>query len=119
MKAPAVMVATAKNVPNHLRFNAALPPSRWYVSCSQKKPATPYVYQDAKSDPVIPTRSEKIGTALARTNEMALAVKHRPIHTDQPRTVCMDTCRVRRNIRMNTNLAAACVHRDPALWEDK
>ena len=87
MNAPASTVSTASVVLSHLLLIASSPPFKWYVSYSQKKPATPYVYHDAKREAVIPVRYEKMGTALARTNATATDVKQSRTHVDHPRTV--------------------------------
>ena len=49
----------------------------------------PYVYHEAKTEAVIPTKSEKMGTELASTNAIALAEKHSATHTNQPMNVCV------------------------------
>jgi hypothetical protein len=71
-------------------------------------------HQDAKSDAAIPIRYVKIGTAMASTNAMATATKHRKVQTTQPNTVWVWRWREFRKKRMKSSLAAVCEYRPPA-----
>lgn len=77
----------------------------------------PYVYQDAKREAVMPVRSEKTGTAAAKTKARAVAAKQRIVQTVHPSTVWVYRWRERRKRRTNTSFAAACEYRAPdLLW---